>query len=307
MVRHMQDTGTGIVLIASHKVIFGTDRHIRGRNRDILVTGNIHACRIVHLIVSARSNRITRNIPFSMIENGVYIGRKYRLIGIIYGNCRVGPPKEGLWNRSRIIQFSLYLQYCTSRTQGKTGHPFLMEHPFAFAYPNDGTSIGTTFDRIVDRQERTRTVMLRPVKFNTTGDPRSGQSDQSGFDNMVIVDEMAVFNLIVRHLYPSAQLGKDHHFYIFVFQPNSMVTLFLAGILYLFNHRIRVNHTTASLVNTLLQEHRILFSFANTVGRKKDIFFPNFHIFSHFSIFISLILFPVPLKFYLLFQEVSHG
>ena len=241
-----------------------------------------------------------------MIEHGIYIGREHRLIGIIYGHSRIRPPKESLRYRCRVIQFSLNLQDSPSRTEGKTGHPFLMEHTFTLAHPNDGTAIGTTFDRIIDRQECARTMMLRPVELDSTGNPRTGQTDQSRFNHMVIIDEMAVFDFIVCHLYTSAQLREDHNFDIFVFKINSMITLFFAGIFNLFHYRIRIHHSTTSLVNTLLQEHRILFGFANTVSRKKDIFFPHFYIFSHFSIFILLILFPVLPMFFLLFQEVLH-
>ena len=167
MVCHMQDTGTGIIFITANKVIFGTDRHIGSRDRYILITGNIHTCGIIHLIISARCNRITGNIPFAMIEYSIHIGRKHRLIGIIHSNSRIRPPEKSLWDGCRIVQFSLNFQHCTSRTQGKTCHSFLMEHPFTLAHPNNSTAVGTPFNCIVDRQERTRPVMLRPVELDT--------------------------------------------------------------------------------------------------------------------------------------------
>jgi len=116
VVGDMQDTGTGIVFITADKIIVGTDRHVGRRHRDILIAGNIDTCRIIHLIIGPGSNRIARDIPLSMIENGIHIAGEDRLVLLVHGNRRIRPPKESLRNRSRVVHLPLYFQNSTART-----------------------------------------------------------------------------------------------------------------------------------------------------------------------------------------------
>ena len=98
---------------------------------------------------------------------------------------------------------------------------------------------------------------------------------------MVVVDEMTLLDLIVRHLYPPPQFRQDHYLYIFIFQIHGVIGLVLTGIFDLFNHRIGIDHPAATLIHAFFQEHRILFRFTDAVCRKKDIFLPNFYIHCH--------------------------
>ena len=124
-------------------------------------------------------------------------------------------------------------------------------------------------------------MVLRPVELDTAGDPRAGQSDQGRLDHMIVINEMTLLDLVVRHLYPSAQFWQDHHLYIFIFQIHGMIGLILTSIFDLFNYRIRIYDPAASLIHTFFQEHRILLRFTNAIGREKDIFLPNFYNLCH--------------------------
>ena len=281
MVCDMQDAGTGIVLVTADEIILGTDSHVGSGHRNILITGDIDTRRIIHLIIGSGRNRITGNITFAMIEHGIHIARKDRLVMFVDRHRRIRPPKECLRQGSRIINLALYLQHGTSRTQGKARHPLLVEHPFPLAHPDHHTAVGAFLDRIVHREEGAGAVMLRPVELDAAGDPGACQADQSRFDHMVVVDEMAFLDLIVCHLHTSAQFRQDHHLYIFILQIDCVIRLVFAGIFNLFNHGIRIYHPAASLVNTFFQEHRVLFRFTDAIGGEKDIFFPNFYILCH--------------------------
>ena len=115
VVGNMQDTGMGIIFIATDKIIFGTDRHVGRRHGNILIAGDIDTCRIIHLIIGSGSNRIARNIPLSMIEHSIHITGEDRLVLLVHGNRRIRPPEERLRNRGWIIYFSLYFQNSPAR------------------------------------------------------------------------------------------------------------------------------------------------------------------------------------------------
>ena len=53
----MQHTSLRVILISALKVKAAVYAHITRRHGDIAVVGDIHACRVVHLIVCTRSYR----------------------------------------------------------------------------------------------------------------------------------------------------------------------------------------------------------------------------------------------------------
>ena len=50
--------------------------------------------------------------------------------------------------------------------------------------------------------------MLGPVKFDSAGDPWSGEPDEGGFDHMIVIDKIVPVRLIIGPLDPAAQFGK---------------------------------------------------------------------------------------------------
>ena len=82
--------------------------------------------------------------------------------------------------------------------------------------------------------------MLRPVKLNASGDPRSGKPYESRFDHMIIIHKIIIIRLVISSLNPSAQLRENHDFQIFIFQINCMPHLILFLMAYLFCRRIGI-------------------------------------------------------------------
>ncbi len=66
------------------------------------------------------------------------------------------------------------------------------------------------------------TVVLRPVELYASRDPRAGETYERGFDDMVVVYEVAFLDFVISHLYTSSQFGKNHHLYIFVFDEHGV-------------------------------------------------------------------------------------
>ena len=274
VIGHVQHARTGIVLVTADEIVFRLDRHIGGRHGNILVTRNIDSGRIIHLVVYARSNGIFRHVALAVVENGVHIARKHRLIVVVDRHGGICPPEEGLRHGGRVVELALDFEHGASGTKHEPGHAFLVEHPFAFAHPHHGGAVRPAFDAEIDRQESARTVVLRPVEFDAARNPRPGQSDQRGFYHMVVVDEMALLDFVISHLHPTAQFGQDHDFEILVLKEYGVIGFVFAGILDLLDHRIRIYDSAASLINPFFEEHRILFRLPDTVGGQQDILLP---------------------------------
>ena len=138
------------------------------------------------------------------------------------------------------------------RTEGETCHAFLMEHAFHFTYPYRDTAVGVFFDGRIYRHIGAGTMVLRPVEFDTAGNPRTYQSYQSRFDDVIVIDEMAFFDFVVSHLDTSSQFGENHYFDVLIFNEYRVIGLVCFLIRHGLYDRIRINHPAAALINTLL-------------------------------------------------------
>ena len=179
-----------------------------------------------------------------MIEHGVYIRWEHTLIGIVHLDGRIGPPKEGLRQIRTVTNSTLNLEIGAARTQRKARHTLLVEHPLHLVHPDGHRVVFILHNGTVDRHKGTGTVVLRPVELDATRDPRSCKTHQCRFDDVVIIDEMALFDLVVSHLDASAQLRQDHHLDILVLDINGLIFLVDLLVADRLNHRVRINHTT---------------------------------------------------------------
>ena len=179
-----------------------------------------------------------------MVEDGIDIRWKNRTIGIVYLHGRVGPPKESLWYIGTVEEFALYLKVCTTRTESETCSTLLMEHLLLLIHPNSDTTILVLHDTAIHRQIGGWTVVLWPVELNATTDPWSCETYKSRFDDMIIIDKVALANLIVCHLYTTTKLWKNHDFDVLILYPDGfpfVVCWLIRDFLY---YRVWIYYTT---------------------------------------------------------------
>ena len=114
--------------------------------------------------------------------------------------------------------------------ESKPCHTFLMEHTFHFIDPYRYGTILMLLNSTVYRHISRRAVMLGPVEFNATGNPRSGKPYKSRLDDMIVINKMTLSNLVVCHLYPTTKFGKYHYLDIFILYEDGipfMICLFI--------------------------------------------------------------------------------
>lgn len=212
-----------------------------------------------------------------MIKNGVDVLREYALVIVVDSHSGIGPPQESLWQRRTIVETAFNLKVGLTGTECKAGGTFLMEHTLVFVDPNRHGAIGILFNRSIHRQIGRRAMMLRPVELDAATDPRSSQSYEGRFDDMIVIDEMAPLHLVIGHLYATTELRQHHHFDIFILQVYGMPSMVNRFITNLLNDGIWIYHTTGALVDSLLKIHRVLVRFTNLIGRDDNILFPCFY------------------------------
>ena len=219
----MQHTTLRIIFISTLEIVLGVDSHIACWHIDILIVRNIHACRVIHLIISACRNGERRYGTLTMIEYCIHIGWEHALISIVYLNSRIRPPKEGLRQISAIAHTTLYLEISTAWTQRKASHTLLVEHPLQLVHPYGNRTILVLNNSAIHRHKGTGTMVLRPIKLNTARYPRASQSHKCRLHHMIIIDEMTLLDLIISHLDASTQFGQNHNLDIFVLKIDGLV------------------------------------------------------------------------------------
>lgn len=98
------------MIVSADEIVVRFVSHVGGRYRDILVTGDIDAFRIIHLIISSGSDRESRYVAFAVVEYGHDVRREYRLRMIVNRHRGIGPPEERLRFRRAVVQLSVDFQ-----------------------------------------------------------------------------------------------------------------------------------------------------------------------------------------------------
>ena len=252
MTGYMQHTCLGVVLVTSLEVVLRVNSHIAGWYIDILVVRDIYTSRIVHLIISTRSDREARYSTLTMIKYSIHIRREHALIFIIYLYCRISPPQECLRQIGAIANTTLYLQISTARTKRKTSHTLLMEHTLHLIHPHSNRTVFILYDGRVYGHIGTGTMVLGPVELYATRYPGTSQTNKCRFYYMVIINKMALLNLVVCHLHTSAKFWQYHHLDILILNPDSMIVYIFLLIAHRLDDGIWINNTTRSLIHSLL-------------------------------------------------------
>ncbi len=212
-----------------------------------------------------------------MIHHRVYVRRKNRVSVIVHRHRRIRPPEEGLGQIGVIIKlpFDFYVRF--SRIQRNRRHSLCPVHLIRLAHINRTGTVGIFRQRIVNRGIGGGPVVLRPVKLNTPGNPRPGKPYKSRFNHMIVIDKIIPVGFVISPLDSSSQLGKNHHFQIFVFQIYRLVGHVLFFIGYLFRHRQRIYLSGTPLISPLFNKQGTFFRRTYRVSGNDAGLLPDFN------------------------------
>ena len=193
----MQDAGLSCVIVSANEVVLASSSHVGGGNGDVLVPTNVHAFRIVMLVISARGDRISAHVAFAVIHHRCYIRRHDRLgVGVDrYG--RVSPPKESLGKACAIVEISCDGYVRLTWIEGDCSDDLGAVHLVDIMALDSLAAIGEVDKTVIDWTESSGAMVLRPVKFDASRDPRSRKADQCRLYDIVSVDEIVPVGLIL--------------------------------------------------------------------------------------------------------------
>ena len=87
-------------------------------------------------------------------------------------------------------------------------------------------------------------MVLGPVELNATTNPRTKQTYEGRLDDVVVIDKVTLCNLVVGHLYATAQLRQYHHLDVLVLNPDGQIVLVHLLVAHRLNDGIGIDHTT---------------------------------------------------------------
>ena len=117
--------------------------------------------------------------------------------------------------------------------------------------------------------------MLRPIKLNSAAYPRTRKTNQSGFNNFVIVNKIVAVCFVICTLNSAAEFRQNHYVYIIVFKDKSSIFLICLFVRNFFCNGQRIHLSRTALISSLFNKKRCFFRFAGFICWNKNFFFSN--------------------------------
>ena len=229
VVGNVNDAGLRGVIVAAKEIFLAAHAHVGGGHGDVGVEGQVvggvmgqtgnrrlagvrrdelgghfgggdafgTAFAVVHTVIMALGQGIFAGGAFGVVGDVIDVRREKALVGFMHAGGHIGPPEEALHTGRAIVGARLEFHETFAGMQANAVHAFHAGHRIVVAAPDSFGAIGVLLDFIVRRQKGGRAVMLRPVEFNAAGNPRSRQSHQRGFDDVLIVYQVVTVRLIL--------------------------------------------------------------------------------------------------------------
>src|ERR1700691_6664325 len=105
--------------------------------------------------------------------------------------------------------------------------------------------------------------MLGPIKLHSAGDPWTGETNESGFDDILPVEKIIAVSLVKTDVYAAANFGKNHQAEILIFKMYRLPHLLSSVGSNAINEGQRINASATTLIDALLEEHGI------TIGTRR--------------------------------------
>src|SRR6266849_3742830 len=209
-IRYVNQAGASLMIIATEKVIFRVDYHVRSRYWNVFVPGDVHARRVIHAVIKVSRYGKGRHGTLCMVCDIGDIWREEGLILFVHSHGDISPPQKCLDEWSAVIQLSLGFYDAFPRMQRNPDHTFHPVHWFVFAEPDRAAPVFVLLNLVIHRHKCGRSVVLRPVELHPAGNPRPQQAYERWFDNVLPVKEIEVIGLVLPDVNPSADLRQDH-------------------------------------------------------------------------------------------------
>src|SRR5581483_5603917 len=141
---------------------------IRHKLRWALILRNAAGCAfsIVDAVIPALAERKLRDRALGMISHVANIFGKKRLVFLMDVSRHIRPPEKRLRVHRAVVKPYAQLDVRSSGLQTHAMHSFEPQERIVIAAPGGNGTIILAFNRDLNRHERRRPMMLRPIEFN---------------------------------------------------------------------------------------------------------------------------------------------
>src|ERR1700761_1622607 len=139
--------------------------------------------------------------------------------------------------------------------QTNTVHPFHSHHRVLIAAPDrDGSVFLIALNRNFYRHEGRRSVMLRPVKLDSAGDPGTSKTNQRRLDYVLTIKKIIATEFVVPDVNASPDFGHNHQSNELIFDMDRLPFLRPRFGMDSVDNCHRVDPTAAALIDPLFEK-----------------------------------------------------
>src|SRR5258708_27768223 len=102
-IRYVHQAGVSSMIISAEKVIFRVEDHVRSRNWNVFVPGDVHARPVIHAVIKVSRYGKGRNGALCMVCDVGDIWREEGLVLLVHFHADIGPPQKLLDEWSAVI------------------------------------------------------------------------------------------------------------------------------------------------------------------------------------------------------------
>ena len=270
------------VVVAAEEVVLRRAYHVRSRHGDVLVPAEVVralACGIIDSVVLLERLGEGRHRAHRVVGDVLDVRREEALVPVVDTRSDVRPPEERLRERRAVGETRLQLDETASGLQADAMRAPHARQGIVVAHPHRHTAVLVLLDLDVGGHERGGTMMLRPVELHAAAHPRAGESDKRGLDHVVAVEEVVVAVLLVLgDVNATAEFRQKHEAHVLVLKRHRVVLLHRRRVVHLVDERHGIHLPARSLVDSLLEEHRVLLRLAHRVRLDCDLLALDFHL-----------------------------
>ena len=146
--------------------------------------------------VNALCNGPFKNCTAVVIVYPLAVGGEYRAVIIVYGHGKICPPHKHLRKSGAVINTYFCFYVTSAFINGYTRHTFHSAERLNFTCPNGFTAVGVFLLHSLKGHIGSRSMVLRPVKFNTARNPRSCKTNKGWLYNLIIINKIVISNLV---------------------------------------------------------------------------------------------------------------
>ena len=202
-----------------------------------------------------------------MIGDVCDISGKEAFVLVVDTSCDVRPPEKRLRKGSAVVETGFQFHDGGIGSEANAVRALKPVQRIVIGHPHRHAAVVAALDGDLNGHECRRAVVLRPVELHATREPRSRKPYKRGLDDGVTVEEVVVVvRLVLPDVNAPADFGEKDDARVVVFERDSIVLAHFRLVHHLIDERYGIDLPATSLIDALLEKHRVLLGRTDRIG-----------------------------------------